>query len=88
MNSANKYQQLLFLIRNSLSVYILEAVMHYIQSHTLDSLVEVRMPSRPSLASVFETWLLYLNVIASVMTVASHKHFCFSSFRLFDKIWS
>ena len=82
MNTANRCQQLLFLIRNSLSICI---VMHCILNHALDSLVEVRMPSRPSLASVFDTWLLYLNVIAWVMTVASHKHFCFS-FRLFHKI--
>lgn len=34
------------------------------------------MPSCPDLASVFQTCLLYLDVIARVTIVASHKDFC------------
>lgn len=38
--------------------------MHCILNHTLNSFVEVTMPSCPTLATVFEIRLLYLNVIA------------------------
>lgn len=84
MNSTSMCQQLLLLIRKSPSICSVKAVMHRIPNHTLGNYTDGRMPLCPGPVLVFETWLLYLDVIARVMLLASLKDFCFS-LKLSDK---